>query len=162
MVSGFAALADGPAVEDARFQFLKGLVGAWTGPAAMDGMPASTIEFRLTAGGTAIEEVEFAGTPMEMVTLYHLDGKELVATHYCALGNQPRMTAAKRVVDESLSFACAGKPGNAASHDDEHVHGWTIKKDGDRLVYTAELVKSGKVTEAPRLVLTRTPETASR
>jgi hypothetical protein len=147
---------------DPRFEFLKGLAGTWVGKTSMPEMPETTYEFRVTAGGTAVEEREMVGTPMEMVTLYHMRGDELVATHYCMLGNQPRMNASK-LVGDSLSFACDGTPGNARSHDEEHVHGWTMRleKDGS-LHYAAELVKKGQVTEAPSIVLTRQTETASR
>ena len=31
------------------------------------------------------------GTESEMINMYHLDGEDLVLTHYCAGGNQPRM-----------------------------------------------------------------------
>jgi hypothetical protein len=31
------------------------------------------------------------GTEHEMPTLYHMDGDRLMATHYCAAKNQPRM-----------------------------------------------------------------------
>ena len=100
---------------------------------------------------------------MEMVTLYHMRGKNLMATHYCSLGNQPQAKAAPRVVDRGLRFDCAGTPGNAASHDEEHIHGWAVRllEDGS-LNYTAKLVKNGEVTEAPDMVLTRTQKTASR
>jgi hypothetical protein len=30
---------------------------------------------------------------MSMVTVYHPDGARIMATHYCAMGNQPRMAA---------------------------------------------------------------------
>lgn len=152
-----------PVIDDARFEFLKKLEGTWVGSPPQEGSPSGVIEFRLTAGGTAIEEREFVGTPMEMVTLYHMDGGNLVATHYCMLGNQPHLTAAKEVVDDRLSFSCNGKPGNTSSHDEAHVHGWSIRLDGDdRLLYSGELVEDGKVTETPSFVLTRERETASR
>ena len=103
------------------------------------------------------------GTPMEMLTVYHMQGKDLVATHYCVLGNQPRLKAAKRVDDDTLAFSCSGKPGNAGSHDDKHVHAWSMKLEGhDRLVYSAELMEDGEPAEAPSFVLTRQAETASR
>ena len=51
-----------------------------------------TIIYRTISAGTAVEERIFAGTPKEMITVYHgsNDGGILM-THYCALGNQPRM-----------------------------------------------------------------------
>ena len=98
-------------VADPRFEFLKQLDGSWIGSLGEHGEGA--FEFRVTAGGTAIEEREMIGTPMEMLTVYHMDGGDLVGTHYCMLGNQPQMRAAAKVVDNSLSFACTGTPGNA-------------------------------------------------
>lgn len=48
--------------------------------------------YRNVSGGTAVEERIFAGTSKEMITVYHGDGSNRVLmTHYCALGNQPRL-----------------------------------------------------------------------
>lgn len=141
---------------DPRFEFLKSLAGTWTGSEA-------TMEFQVTAGGHAVVEREFVGTPMEMVTVYHMAAGQLVATHYCMLGNQPRFTASSDSGDNAVAFDCAGTPGNEASHDAEHVHGWAMKLGADgTLHYSAELVKAGQVSEAPSLVLTRQTTTASR
>ena len=153
-----------PASDDPRLEFLRSLAGTWVVESGPGEMPGDSIfEFRVTAGGHAVEEREMTGTPMEMLTVYNMDGDDLVATHFCMLGNQPHMTAAKRVVDGSLSFACDGKPGNTKSHAEQHVHGWAIQRDGDdKLVLSGEVIKEGKVSEAPQFVLTRQQETASR
>ncbi len=100
--------------DDARFEFLKQLEGTWVGD-GLDDKPGGVYEFRVTAGGTAVREIEMVGTPMEMVTLYHMEGDDLVATHYCMLGNRPRMKAAERIARGTLEFECAGTPGGAAS-----------------------------------------------
>jgi len=151
-----------PPARDARFEFLKQLAGTWVGEAEGD-MPRATLEFRVTAGGHAVEEREFLDTPMEMVTLYHMEGKDLVATHYCMIGNRPRLHAAEKVVENTLTFSCAGTPGGAVSHADEHVHGWAMRLDAaGQLVYTAEMVKGGEVTKTPALTLTREHDPASR
>jgi hypothetical protein len=42
-----------------------------------------------------VREIMFPGSEHEMTNVYHLDGNELVVTHYCAAGNQPRMVASK-------------------------------------------------------------------
>ena len=154
----------GPAPpSDPRFDFLRQLEGKWIGEPVGEGGHAGAFEFRVTAGGHAVEEREFAGTPMEMLTVYHMDGRDLVGRHYCVLGNQPSMVAAKKVVDDTLTFSCDGKPGNTVSHDEEHIHGWSMRLDGDgKLYYSAELVKAGKVMETPEVVLTRARKTASR
>ena len=47
--------------------------------------------YRTVSGGTAVEERIFANTPKEMITMYHGDQNRLLMTHYCMLGNQPRL-----------------------------------------------------------------------
>jgi hypothetical protein len=49
--------------------------------------------YAVTAVGSAVVETVFPGSPHEMVTVYHADGPDLVLTHYCIEGNQPRMRA---------------------------------------------------------------------
>jgi hypothetical protein len=153
-----------PAVDDARFDFLKRLEGDWVVDAGQGEMSGNRFDFRLTSGGTAIHEREFIGTPMEMMTMYHMQGSDLVATHYCMLGNQPRALAAKRVQGGGLSFECDGKPGNAASHDDQHIHGWSMRLDEDgKLYYSAQMYTGGEPSdEAPSMVLVRPTQSASR
>ena len=73
------------------FDSIKKLQGEWRGPAIQKGMPPSHSIFRVTAGGSAVQETIFPGTKMEMLSVYHLDKGRLLMTHYCALGNQPRM-----------------------------------------------------------------------
>lgn len=49
--------------------------------------------FKVGSGGSAVREVMFPGSDHEMTNVYHMDGPTLVLTHYCAVGNQPRMRA---------------------------------------------------------------------
>ena len=71
---------------------MKTLVGAWEGTANEGGkqMPVST-RFQLVAGSSVLADWLGEGTPHEMVTMFHMDGNDLMATHYCAAHNQPRM-----------------------------------------------------------------------
>lgn len=165
LIPGVAAeeAEQAPAPQDARLEFLKALRGTWVSEVDHAEMGEQVFEFRVTAGGHAVEEREMIGTPMEMLTVYYLEGKDVVGTHFCVLGNRPRVKATTRVENNTLTFACNGTPGNAKSHDEEHVHGWSMRLDDDgRLHYSAELVRDGQVTEAPIVVLTRRAETASR
>ncbi len=89
----------------ALFESLKKLEGRWDGPDAdKDGKPDATTVFKLTAGGSAVEETLFPGAPHEMVDLYVMDQGKLVLTHYCLLGNQPRMAAGKESTPQKLVF----------------------------------------------------------
>jgi hypothetical protein len=77
-----------------QFEFLKSLEGVWVGTANAGGQMAPTeVHYRVTGGGSAVEEVLFPGTEHEMVSIYHRDGPFLLMTHYCSAGNQPRMRA---------------------------------------------------------------------
>lgn len=71
----------------AAFAKLKGLVGEWK----PEGEAPGVITYRVTAGGSAVVEEIFPGTPHEMVSVYHMDGDAVKMTHYCGAGNQPHM-----------------------------------------------------------------------
>ncbi|HSB61114.1 MAG TPA: hypothetical protein VLI67_05305, partial [Vicinamibacteria bacterium] len=79
----------------AGFERFKALAGEWV--AAEDGEMARkgdlVARYAVTAAGSAVVETIFPGTSHEMVTVYHADGPDLVLTHYCVEGNQPRMRA---------------------------------------------------------------------
>src|SRR3954463_13673328 len=83
-----------PPPTNAGLERLKKLAGTWVA-ADKDGKPTDQVVsvIKVTAGGSAVHETLFPGQAMEMISLYHLDGTDLVMTHYCALGNQPRMKA---------------------------------------------------------------------
>ena len=105
---GALALGSSSLAEDhtKTFEKLKSLVGTWKGEMKMEGQEATeiTLVYRMVAGDSVLEERSFPGTPMEMVTMYHAQGDELVMTHYCMLGNQPKLSLAK-TEGESLHFA---------------------------------------------------------
>jgi len=71
------------------FDKIKSLSGDWTGKMT-DNMPV-TSSFRVTAAGSAVIQMLGEGTDHEMPTIYHMDGDRMMATHYCAAQNQPRM-----------------------------------------------------------------------
>ncbi|MBL9119432.1 MAG: hypothetical protein JNL80_05925 [Phycisphaerae bacterium] len=75
------------------FEKLKALAGTWE---SVDdkGQKQVAAVFSVTGGGSAVREIMFPGSPHEMTNMYHLDGSSIVATHYCAMGNQPRMRCA--------------------------------------------------------------------
>jgi len=71
------------------FAQLTRMVGVWR-PADIP-QSSLSIDFYLTAGDTVlVESWEVRGQPHSL-TLYHRDGKGLLATHYCPQGNQPRL-----------------------------------------------------------------------
>jgi hypothetical protein len=78
----------------AAFERLKTLQGTWEA-AGKDGTTAKTT-FELVATGTVLLE-RYSNSAMpgggQMVTAYHLDGQDLVLTHYCIAKNQPTLKA---------------------------------------------------------------------
>ena len=138
---------------------LKSLSGTWRGPAVWDqggkkGNVEFTLAYRVTSGGTILEETMMPGTPGEMISLYYVDDGELVLVHYCNVGNQPRMKLGQSLKADDFVFVCVG--GSNMTESDSHMHSaqieiidsgrikgrWTSVK-GDKLNWeaTADLVR---------------------
>jgi hypothetical protein len=82
------------------FDQIKSLNGSWEGKS--EGMPLK-VSFRDTAGGSAVLS-EIQGKE-DMISMFHLDGPgRLLITHYCAVGNQPRMEASISPDGKTLTF----------------------------------------------------------
>src|SRR5438445_12385267 len=105
---------------------LKKLAGTWV-EADKDGKPTDKVVsvVKVTAGGSAVQETIFPGQPMEMVSVYHADGSDLVMTHYCVLGNQPRMKADPKSPANQICFQFAGGS-NLDPKKDKHMHAATL------------------------------------
>ncbi len=120
---------------------LKKLAGTWV--ADTKEMGKVTVTYRVISGGSTVMETIMPGQPHEMVTMFHLDGDDLVLTHYCMIGNQPRMKAQKDSKEGTLDFRCVGGS-NMKCDTDTHMHSafftfvdadhltaeWTLQKDG--------------------------------
>jgi len=105
---------------------LASLAGAWEGTAG-DG--TGRVEYRVASGGTVVMETLFPGTPHEMISMYHVDGDELVMTHYCAMGNQPKMALTKASTANQLVFDFVGGT-NIKPKKDTHMHSGRIQFEG--------------------------------
>ena len=85
---------------------IKSLVGSWGGVVEIEGKPVPTsVEMRLTGDGSAVMHVMDKDTPHEMVTMFHPDGERLLATHYCAAHNQPRMALVPSAAANQVAFS---------------------------------------------------------
>ena len=96
LAAAVAALATTPPVANPAWEKLKTLVGDWKGSysgADAHGTGEVRLSYRLVSGGTGLMETMDSGHDESMITIYHLDGSRILATHYCSAGNQPRMTA---------------------------------------------------------------------
>ena len=81
-----------PAAALPAFEKMGTLAGAWEGTAAEEGKILPTnARFKFVSDHSALAGWLNEGTPNEMMTMFHPDGPDLIATHYCSAHNQPRM-----------------------------------------------------------------------
>jgi hypothetical protein len=107
-----------------QFTLLKGLAGLWSGtmqassadlPA--DSLPnkgkpfATEVRIHVTSLGNAIlheghdpERPDDPSRSSHPITVFYLEGDRLVLTHYCDMGNRPRMAAGKSADGNTVPF----------------------------------------------------------
>jgi hypothetical protein len=108
-----------------EWQKLKSLVGNWEGLIEEGGKKTpATVDVRVTGDGSAIMHTMARDTPMEMVTMFHPDGKRLLATHYCAAHNQPRMALVSSKAPNQVAFNFVD--GTNITAGDTHITGVVI------------------------------------
>ena len=125
----------------ASLEKLKGLTGTWT--STEQGGP--TMVFRPTSNGTAVIETMMPGSAEEMINMFTADGDTNVMTHYCAMGNQPRMKLTS--TDGSAMKFEFVDGGNIKSRNDMHMDGVTFTLDGDKLTEDWSSYADGKVLD---------------
>ena len=99
------------------FEELKKLCGEWKGTTSKGG--AEKVSYRLTANDTALLESWVLSSGREALTIYHRDGDDLIATHYCPLGNQPRLKLTSASTEKGFFFnfvSATNLPDEEASH----------------------------------------------
>jgi len=139
-----------------EFERMKQLVGAWEGTSDMGKAGEKVrVEYRLTAGGSALVETLFPGSGEEMVSVYHDSKGKLVMTHYCMLRNQPRMTLANADA-QSIELVFARKGNDINPVKEKHMHAVNITfTDNDHIVQKWTLFDKGKDAGGVTLKLTR-------
>ncbi len=125
------------------YEKLKTLAGEWEGKTG-DGKPIQ-VSYRLVSGGTALLETLQPTGEAEMVTLYSPDGERVAVTHYCSVGNQPRMrTAAIVATPAKLDFSFVGGT-NLGAPRTGHMRRLVVAFDGDdRFTQTWTWQEKGK------------------
>jgi hypothetical protein len=108
---------------------LKTVVGEWDG--TENGKPFH-VSYKLVSNGTALMETLEGSDAMQMITMYTLDGGTVLMTHYCSMGNQPRMRATQ-LENNKLVFRYLDAA-NVKGADDPRMSGLTlIFNDADHL-----------------------------
>ena len=158
-VAAPAGAGSHPAAVSAPFERLKSLAGEWV--AAEDGEMFKkgdvVSRYAVTASGSAVVETVFPGSPHEMVTVYSAEGPDLVLTHYCMEGNQPRMRAKNPKGSSRLDFAFDGGTGIDPKKD-RHMNSATIEFVGpDELSTVWTEIEAGKPVFVAKSRLVRKP-----
>jgi len=131
-----------------EFERMKTLVGTWTGKTDMGQGPVDiSLQYKLVAGGSVLEEKCFAGTPNEMTTMYYDKDGKLAMTHYCMLGNRPSMvfkSSDAKTISFDFDKSCGINPKKEA-----HMHALAITfEDADTITSSCQAIIDGK--EAPK------------
>src|SRR2546430_11071671 len=117
------------------FDKLKTLVGDWQATAATG---VQTAPFELIADSSVLASRLSGGMPHDMHTMIHMDGNDLMLTHYCAMHNQPRMTLVPGTDPNILMFQFKDGTnlGEGGGHmnrviftlegPDHHIEEWTF------------------------------------
>lgn len=101
---------------------IKALEGEWLGDNEK-GEKVVQSTYTVSSGGSTVREVLFPGGAHEMTNMFHMDASDLVLTHYCAAGNQPRLRS---------------RPGDSSNKLKFKLDSVTNLQDGD--TYMGELV----------------------
>ena len=103
-----------------------------------------------------------AGTPYEMITMFHMDKADLLATHYCAAHNQPRMKAAGSGKPDEVAFEFIDgtniRPGDGYMRRltisfvdaDHHNETWGYDNKGKIEASTFSLTRAKQPAKSPR------------
>lgn len=132
-----------------RLKLLKGTWNVKDSAGQADGQTTFTV-----GGGNTVREVMFPGTTHEMTNMYHMDGSSIVCTHYCAMGNQPRMVA-NGADGQSINFKL-DRVSNLRAPDEQYMGEMTLTfKDPNTIEQRWKSLKSGAVAHESVFTLTR-------
>jgi len=142
--------------------FLATTNGDWVAGAAggqhEHGAPTSgrsVVTVKTKAAGSAVVHQYAQGTPGEMETVFHMDGDQLLLTHYCALQNAPVLKFVKTNKPGEIKFEFQGGT-NFDPSIDAHLHASTfIVKDANTIEQNSTVYAGGKVNQELSTLLHR-------
>ena len=115
----------------------------------------SIVSVKTKATGSAVVHTYAQGTPGEMETIFHMDGDQLLLTHYCALQNAPVLKFVKTNKPGELKFEFLGGT-NFDPKVDAHLHESTFQiKDKDTIEQNSTVFANGKATPELKSLLHR-------
>ncbi|MGH7177530.1 MAG: hypothetical protein ACREJC_09140 [Tepidisphaeraceae bacterium] len=157
--------AKDPSPARLAYENFKSIAGNWQGRSSKGWTEKCT--YTTIAGGSCVMESSFDAHPNEqMVTMFYLDGDDLMLTHYCVAKNAPRMKATEISPDgKRITFTFvdgANLPTRDKGHMDKAVFNfesaqrftsqWTWYADGKEQWLeniTHERIEGAAVTTKP-------------
>jgi len=133
---------------NASFDKMKTLKGTWAGTITEGGkqFPTNT-RFQMVSDGSVLMDWLNEGTAEEMITVFHMDGQDFMATHYCAMHNQPRMVAVPSTDPNRVVFKF--KDGTNIGPNDGHMQQVAFIFDGpDHHIEEWTFLENGKLATA--------------
>lgn len=157
LVVASARAADEPGIDaKAAFERVKSLAGEWKTEPKEGGHHEGKVVYRVTSNGFTVMQTQFPGSDHEMVSMYHVDGDNLLLTHYCAVGNQPRLKLDKKAsTPNELKFVFDGGT-NLNADKDMHIHGLrTVIKDKGHVEEEWDAYQEGKKIATEKFTMSR-------
>jgi hypothetical protein len=99
-ISLVAATAFAQTDAQKAFNAIKNMPGTWEGQTSEG--DTVQVNFKSVSRGSAVVS-EILGKE-DMISVFHMDGSRLLMTHYCAMGNQPRMQASLSPDGKTITF----------------------------------------------------------
>ena len=132
------------------------LIRSWEGRWQVAESAALQIVFESTGRGSAmVERWETAAGPHSL-TIYHMDGDAVVATHYCPQGNQPRLESRSASSGE-IRFAF--RDVTDLDPGESHTHALWFTPGADGTLQRSEVYRSDDgLQPAGHYTLSRLPE----
>lgn len=132
-----------------ELQRIKSLAGKWATESSMFGKKEKLYtEYEVTAGGSAVLERIFPGTPHEMVSVYYDDNGKLAMTHYCIMRNRPTLKLSSST-DDTISMRVAKIDGVKSKDDPAMGSVDIIFKDKNHITQVCHGQGKGKEQSEP-------------
>lgn len=128
------------------YERLKSLAGEWQ--AKLPNGKFHKVLYEVGPSGTILIETLQPPDEPPMMSVYHIDGDKLAMTHYCSVGNQPRMSAAVQEGEEikTLNFEFRDIS-NLTKPSQGHMRSLVITfKDKDHMRHEWKWHEDGKET----------------
>lgn len=134
------------------FEKLKPLVGEWKGTTPTGRVFG--VSYQLIAKNSVLVETWTMAPGRQTMTVYHLDGNNLLATHYCSAGNQPRLQLKAPAAPDNFVFDFVSST-NLPDPQVSHQHQFDIQLTGPDAFSRSETYLEKGVADTERVAYTR-------